>query len=764
MKFAKSKHLKRKALSSAIGIATASLLASSPAMSEGLVLEEVVVTAQKRTESAQDVPVAVSVMQGDDLAKQGIQSFSDLTKVSPSLTIVQGGQKNSSPIALRGIGTRAFSMSVEPSVAVIVDDVPVARAAQAFSNLVDIERIEVLRGPQSTLFGKSASAGVINITTKAPSEELEGSVEYTKIVNDEDRITASVSGALTDTVGVRASAYYSDVEGNIDNLTDGSKLNGGISKGGRMKLSWDASDDLQVTMIGEYNESDEDCCAAPFSYVEDGSALVGLIPSSFWLGGLSPSDDNTDVRYDTTPQSISRDWSGTLKLDYSLGDYTLTSITGYRDWAYQFVQDMDASDIDLNDFNPMIPAGLPVLAQQSDETTKLLTQEFRVTSPAFDNFEYVAGLYYSKVENKKDFERSGADPSFFSDWDAETESESYAIFGQGKYVLSEQWSLIAGLRYNVEEITLVSYDRRDNPLSIPNEAYSANNESDTDEVVTGKLALQYFPDEDLMLFASYARGYKGQAYDVTSSFNSSTLATPVAPETSNAFELGMKSTLLDGRMQLNATLFYTEYEDFQAQSQVDVPGIGTVQQLNNVGTLETAGLEADVIFLVSENFRMTLGAAYIDAKIKSFEGADCYALQTAAEGCIGGEQDLSGEDLNNSPDLKYTLAGEYILPFEAMPFNGFIDFSYQWQDDVHFDLLGDPARKQDAYGIFNLSIGIDSKDENYRVTLFANNLFDKDYLSNVSSAQAIYGGSDVRIHQISRNAERQVGLRVNMDF
>lgn len=756
--------LKKRVLSAAISLAAVSSLSAGVAHAEGLVLEEVIVTAQKRAESAQDVPVAVTAMQGDDLAKQGIQSFSDLTKVSPSLTITHGAQKNNSPIALRGIGTRAFSMSVEPSVAVIVDDVPVARAAQAFSNLVDIERVEVLRGPQSTLFGKSASAGVINITTKAPSEELEGSVEYTKIIDDEDRVTASISGALTDTVGVRASAYYSDVEGNIDNLTDGSKLNGGINKGGRVKLSWDATDDLLVTMIGEYNESDENCCASPYSYVADGSALLGLIPSSFWLDGLSPSDDNTDVRYDTTPESLARDWSGTLKLDYSIGEYTVTSITGYRDWGYQFLQEMDLTDIDLADLMFPVPAGLPILEQTSDESTKLLTQEIRVTSPVFDNFEYVAGLYYSKVENEKVFRRAGSNPTFFSDWDAEAENESYAIFGQGKYALSEQWSLIAGLRYNVEEITLGSYDRRDNPLSAPDESYTASKESDTDEVVTGKLALQYFADEDLMFFGSYSRGYKGQAYDVTSSFNPETLANPVAPETSNAFELGVKSTLLDGRMQLNATLFHTEYKDFQAQSQVDVPGVGTVQQLNNVGTLETAGLEVDAVFLVSENFRVTLGAAYIDATIKSFEEADCYALQTPSEGCVGGAQDLSGEDLNNSPDFKFNIAGSYVLPLEDLPFDGFMDFSYQWQDDVHFDLLNDPNRTQDAYGIFNLSLGVDSKDEDYRVTLFANNLFDQDYLGGITSAQAIYGGSDVRAHVIPRGAERQVGLRVNMDF
>lgn len=760
--------LKKRALSAAISLAAVSSLSGGMAYAEGLVLEEIVVTAQKRAESAQDVPVAITALQGDDLVNQGIQSFNDLTKVSPSLTIGQGANKNNSPIALRGIGTRAFSMSVEPSVAVIVDDVPVARSAQAFSNLVDIERVEVLRGPQSTLFGKSASAGVINITTKAPSEELEGSVGYTKIVDDEDRVSGSISGKLTDTLGVRASAYYSDVEGNIDNISTGKKLNGGITKGGRVKLNWGASDDLDVSFIGEYNEADEDCCAAPYAYVEDGALLGGTqlgYPTALWLPGITPSDKNTDIRLDSDIHSKSWDWSGTLKLDYSLGEYTLTSITGYRDWSYSFLQDMDDTDASLP--SPPFASGSPVLEQFSTTGTKLLTQEIRLASPVFDNYDYVAGLYYSKNTTDKDFERGPV--FYYAKWDAETENESYAVFGQGKLNLSERWSVIAGLRYNVEEIS-VNYDREDNPFTPPlgpvgDQSFVVDNESEKDEVVTGKLALQYFHDDDLMFFGGYSRGYKGQAYDVTSSFSPHGVDNPVTPETSDAFELGLKSTLLEGRMQFNAVLFYSEYSDFQAQSRVDDPSTGLTElKLNNVGDLETSGLEIDTIFLVSENLRLTLGAAYIDATIKSFEEADCYALQTAAQGCNSGKQDLTGEDLNNSPDLKYTLAGEYTLPLDDMPFNGFIDLSYQWQDDVHFDLLGDPVMKQDAYGIFNLSMGIDSKDENYRVTLFAKNLFDKDYVSNISSAQAIYGGADVRIHQIPRGAERQVGIRLNMNF
>jgi len=285
------------------------------------------------------------------------------------------------------------------------------------------------------------------------------------------------------------------------------------------------------------------------------------------------------------------------------------------------------------------------------------------------------------------------------------------------------------------------------------------------EVVTGKLALQYFANENVMLFGGYSRGYKGQGYDLSSSFSQDGADNPVAPENSDAFELGIKSNLFDNRLQLNAVLFTTEYEDFQAQSTVQDEVTQTFDfKLNNVGNLKTSGLELDVIALPTENFKVSLGLAYIDAVIEEFKGADCYALQTEALGCVDGKQDLSGKELSNSPDLKVTLAGEYTLPLQAMPFDGFFNFSYQWQDDVSLNLMGNPDLMQEAYGILNISMGVDSKQGAYRATLFVNNLLDESYISAASSYEAIFGGKDVRSHTLSRNAQRYAGVRLKMNF
>lgn len=240
------------------------------------------------------------------------------------------------------------------------------------------------------------------------------------------------------------------------------------------------------------------------------------------------------------------------------------------------------------------------------------------------------------------------------------------------------------------------------------------------------------------------------------------------PETSDAIEIGFKSTLMDGRIQLNVAAFTTEYKDFQAQNTVLNPVTQEFEfRLANVGKLETQGVELDAVVLVSENFQINVGAAFIDATIKEFPDADCYGGQTAAQGCdpVTNSQDLSGADLNNSPDTKLTLGGNYTLPLANMPFDGFMTFSYQWQDELNFGLLGNPRQHHDAYGVFNLSAGINSKDDVYRVTAFVNNVFDEAYLGGLQDLSAVlFRGEEALAGFVPRGANRYAGLRVRVNF
>lgn len=718
----------------------------SPAM-HAAVIEEVVVTAQKRAESAQETPIAMTIVGSETIEKMGINNFKDVTKVSPSLTIREANNRNESPIFIRGIGTFSFSIGTEPSVAVVIDEVPVARTGAALTNLSDIERIEVLRGPQSTLFGKNASAGVVNITTKAPSEEWEGSVQVSATDDQEYRSTASVSGPLSDSLGMRLSGYYSDREGYIDNIGTGEKLHGSLESGARAKLLWD-TDALIATFIAEYNESEEDCCALPFRSVAPGSMARGTVPDTEFLEGLNPSESNTQVNTNTPFVSDSRDWMASLKVDIPLGEYTLTNITGFRDWNYEWLIDLD----NIQELSRQ--QGGPV-------NSELLTQELRLVSPASETFEYVAGLYYSNTENARSFQRG---PTGLANWQTGADSELMAVFGQATTGLTDKLKLVTGLRFQNEEISVRFLNNLEG-----RSCEDGCSGRDDEDAVTGKLALQYFANDDVMVFASYSRGYKGQTYDITSSFSQENADEPVAAEKSNAVEVGTKTDLFDGRMQMNMSAFYAEYEDFQAQSAITDPFGDTVFKLNSVGELETKGLEADSVVLVGENIRFNIGLALIDAEIKSFEGANCWTRQTEAEGCVEiapgvRGQDLSGKELANSPDLKATIGGDWNIPLSTMPFDGFANFSYQYQDDVNFDLLLNPNNVQEAYGVFNLSLGVTSNDadERYRVTFFVNNLFDQNYVTNIADNGSFT--ERTLIHAIPRDASRYMGVRLKLNF
>ncbi|MCR9278203.1 MAG: TonB-dependent receptor [Pseudomonadaceae bacterium] len=732
------------------------------ASAQELAIEEILVTATKRSQSVQDVPVAVNAVDQDTIEALNIDEFTDITRISPSLTVNQGDWATNSGFNLRGIGTNVFSINIEPSVAIIIDDVPLVRSAQAFSDLLDIERIEVLRGPQSTLFGKSASAGVINIATQGPGEEFNARFRAGMTDDDELSLAATAGIPISDVLGLRVSAFHKDRDdGHIDNVFDGAELNGDESSGARAKLVWDASDTVTATFKAEFSESESTCCARPYRDVPSTAAFLGAFPAAAIVGGLNVGEDNDEVSVDDPTTTESDSWGVGARFEIALGEFELLSITSYDEWEYDVSTDVDGTSFDLlAAFTGGALSG--GLVQGGGFQLDSLSQEFRLVSPASERFEYVVGLYYSEVNYDRDFNRG---PLFAADWVAETGNEQLALYGQGTLGLGENTNLIFGIRFNTEEISH-SFDNALSGLSFSG--------SDDETAVPGKIGVQHFLNDDVMFYATYSIGYKGQGYDISSSFGQNTSDNPVGSEDSTSFELGMKATFFDGRLQLNPTIFFAEYDDFQAQQARIVGGVVELG-ISNVGKLETTGIEIDFQALLSENLRLVGGLAYVDAEIKDFSGADCYPGQTAAQGCQpildamgmptgSTAQDLGGKDLNNSPDLKFTLSAEYDLPLGNLPFDGFVNLSYQWQDDVNFSLLADPGAEQDAYGIVNFSAGIQGREHGYEVTLFVNNLLDEDYASGIGNVGGLWGGSPVYIQTYPREANRYVGLRVGFSI
>ncbi len=738
-----------------VGATALAVMTLSGAAVAQMQLEEVVVTAQKRAESAQDVPVALTAISGDAIENMGIGNMGDLTQMSSSLTVQESGNRNESPVSIRGIGTFSYAIGVEPSVSVIIDDLPVATTGQAFANLADVERVEVLRGPQSTLFGKNASAGVINIVTRDPSEEFEGSIEVTGADDDYYRVAASVSGPISDSVGFRLNGYYDDFGGNIKNVVNGDDLQTTESQGLRAKLRIDASEDVAITLVGEYNQLDQTFSAGTFREVTDGAAFFGIpvpsLKSDVWLAGITPKKENFETALNASPVSASEDQAFSVKVEYALGDNTLTSITGWRNWEYTNLTDLDGIAL-VPGFAPLGAAPGATLNNESIYEIEQFTQEVRFISAPSDTFEYVAGIWYSQSDYDRDFQRF---PLFAAKWTAYAGNESMSLFGQGTWKLSDQLELTAGLRYHMEDIE-VDYLRGTTRLA-------GNND---DSVTIGRASLQYFVSEDVMLYASYSRGYKGMAYNTTSGFSQAQVDAPVDPEDSDAYELGLKGDFMDGRLRVNANYFMATYDGFQTQGGKIENG-EIIIDLLNVGELETKGVELDVTALLSENLLLNVGASWTDATIKEFPFADCYPEQSLEQGCFTvqgrGFQDLAGKPLNNSPDLKVVVNLDYGFNVDER-FDGFMRANYQWQDEVNFALTQDPRAIQEAYGILNLSAGVESADGRYTVTAFINNATDQFYVTALNNLAGLYGGDAVISQIVPRNAERIMGVRLKYNF
>ena len=749
---------RRSRLRHALGLVAAAALAGESGLAFTAELEEVIVTAQKREENTMDVPAAVSVLSASALERLGVANFNDVARISPSITIEQGANSNNNTIRMRGVGTYSYSIGIEPSVSVVIDDVAVVRQAQAFANLSDIDRIEVLRGPQGTLFGKNASAGVVNIVTKAPGDTLGGSVEVSATDRDEKKVNASLTGPLGESVGFRLNAFYLDRGGYIDNIAGGPDLNSEESRGFRGKLVWNATDALDITLIADYLKQEIDGPAGTHIRINPTATLFGLpqYPLSTVFARIHPGEGNTKVMLDDSPFNDSETRSGILKLNYQIGEHTLTSITSHQKWEYDFQEDLDGTNIDVMTVftGGRVHGGLihggPFKSTQ-------FTEDLRLTSPSSTTFEYLLGLFYADSRTDRTFVRGPV--IYRADWNASAGSESLAAFAQATYHLTDTTRLSGGMRFNREKIDVRFRDK----LAAGGTGATYRGD-ETQDAVTGKLALQHDLSDEVMVFGSASTGYKGQGYDITSGFNQASADHPVGEETSTSWELGVKGMFFERRLRVETVAFLSDYDDFQAQSAV-TEGFLTTLKLNNVGKLRTKGIETDLSLQATDSLRIDANIAYVDAEIRKFPHATCYPGQTAALGCnvrVGTltVQDLAGKKLANSPDWKFSIGATYEHEVPGMPFDMFAHVDYQWQDDVVFDLFQDPLTEQDAYGVANLNFGIVERDnERYRVTAFVNNLGDENYASML-----INGGNSTVTKQWTYNAQRYAGLRVKFTF
>jgi len=719
-------------------------------------LEQVVVTANKRAQNLQDVPQSITVLNDATLQRNNVRGIDDLTSLSPALTISYSTQPGNFSINMRGVGTYSLGIGVEADVAVVVDDIPYAMQANAFKDLADASRVEVLKGPQTTLIGKSAIAGAVNITTK-PIDNAWHERFNTYLTSDgEWRAGGSVSGAINDDLRVRLSATKSDFGGVVKNLTNGDRLNGSRYGSLQGKVEWNASDDLTVNFSARASQSTVNCCVQPFSSMTPGGLYqnIAQLPASQLLAGINPGPNNVSVRNDYPAGGVARDAGAGLKLAYvfpessPLAKHTLTSITSVSTYHMNDYQDGDSTDSDVLAYLPVNgkPSGFHGgLYQYGFFDVLARTEELRLTSPDQGRFKYLAGFWYGDNHLKRDLTRAPV-TTYVTDYSAQAYNTSYAFFSQASYDITPQTSVVAGLRLNKEDTgyTFTSFNPPPATTRVPLFSLAQDN-SNRDN--TGKLGLEHHITPDAMAYLTYSTGHKGVAYDLTSSFNPAIAASqPVPGEWAHNIEGGLKLGLLNNRMSLDLAAFRTNFSGFQQSAGFyDADGVFRTT-LHSIGGLRTSGLEADLNWKVSRQLLLNGSFAYTKAIITDFENGPCYSvLNAAGTGTAPGGNcapnpkynnsnvaNLAGATLPNAPKVKLNLGGQYDIPGEGT-YDRFVTAAYRFQSATQFNLNQDPMTKQGAYGIFNLGLGMKDKKDSFKLTLMVNNLFDKSYATNLAN-------------------------------
>lgn len=697
-------------------------------------LQAVTVTATRREESLQKVPVAVSVIDGEQLERDSRNSVATIVQQVPSLNFRTGASNKDTSLFVRGVGTISTSPGVEPTVATVIDGVVYARPGQATLDLMDLQRVEVLRGPQGTLFGKNASAGVLNITSKAPTAETHGYIDQSYFSGNESRTRFGLGGSLIpETLKGSITTLFGSYDGNVDNQYNGQEVNGYNRKGARGKLEFTPNDELTFTFIADYMQSHDD---AP-----NGVVSQALTPA--FAGALNPvraSDDNRKINTNTRThvEDVNKGLSG--QLDWQLGDYTLTSITAWRGWDNTQYQDGDRLGT--------ITAAFPGTADKGDLAFDQYSQELRLASPKGEFLEYVGGLFYMHGKDNETYQRTLTTPTSSNRGiaDYSTTNDSYAVFGESTLNFRSDFRGIAGLRFTHDEL---EYDHRrvstsTTTVSGIQPATSSSGSVDEDGW-SGRLGLQYDLSDSVTSYLTYSRGYKGPAYNVF--FNMQPRDTEaLKPETSNTWEAGIKATTWNNRLTTNLAVFHSEYDNYQANFFDTVAG-QVVTRLINAGSVSTEGVELDYALQATRQLKLSGALAYTHARIDQFA---CPA--GAAASC-----NVDGKPLPYTPDWKSYVRADYSIPLD----NGLdieLGTDYSWQSEVQYDISQNPDTKQGAYGLWNASVALADYSEGWRVALLAKNLTDKSYSPLLAS-----GGSYI-YRAVPRDDERYFGVQLRKDF
>lgn len=735
--------------------------------------EEIIVTARRRDETAQEIPIAVSVVGGDQIDNTGSFNVGRLQQLTPTLQFYSSNPRNTS-VNIRGIGV-PFGLTndgIEQGVGIYVDDVYYSRVASATFDFLDVGQIEVLRGPQGTLYGKNTTAGAINISTRQPTFNLEGRAEVSIGNLNFKQAKAAISGPLSDTIAARLAVSGTSRRGTIFNVTSGNWINEQDNIGLRGQLLWRPNDNIDVTLSGDFSVQNPECCAQ--IYVRTGATQRTLTrqyaalaaAQNYQVVSTNPFDRLTDVDADLNARN--EIGGAALKIKWDTGPGTLTSVTAWRYWDW-----VPANDRDFT--------GLPITTKSNNPSQQeQYTQEIRYAQSG-DAFDFVIGAfaYHQKVRTQGIQEQGPAasrwlltgalanDPSVLNGLtarnDIRLDNTSAALFGQFS------WKPLTGL--TIQPGFRVNYDKKDGLYDsvVTNGAGQLVTFASTDPRIVAQrgvlspqrfepkfsdwnfsydLTLSYEVAQDILAFATYSKTFKSGGVNLNGVPNDAAgnpilAAGTVKPESVNHFEAGIKAQFLNRDATLNLSAFRTDISDYQAL--VTNGQLGVLRgYLANADKVRTQGIEADFSLRPSDRFNVYLNGTYVDAKYRSFADAPCppelsgggTGTPVAAPGVPGNSPancDISGQRLPGVSKWSFSYGGEVNTPTSVFGREGQIYVGIDGNYRTGFSSNPTPSiyTNIQGYALTNYRVGFRT-DGGINLFGFVRNLFDVNYFEQLA--------------------------------
>lgn len=674
------------------------------------VLEEVIVTARKIMESMQDVPLSVTAFSGQTIDNLNMRDFQDFEGLVPNIVVdsLGGVVPGGGSFYIRGVGTQDVEKSFDPGVGVVLDGVPLSYINGSFVNPFDFAALEILRGPQGTLFGRNTTGGVFNITRTTPTGELglryqvtygeDDRLDANAVVNFpiiEDKLAGKISVTSLNDGGWTENQFNGDTQGDAD-ITD---ITG--------TLLWTPTDNFEALLT--YENYDDTSDMTGLQNIAGLGNSVNPPPgelSCFLLGFCGFPGDEEDTNQDF-PQKLDYTFDAwTLGMDWDIGIGTITSISGYR----------DADDLTHLDFDGVPVGVLHVIRDQSSETK---SQEIRfASSDEFsESWDFVAGVYYMEDEYRmrQDTEVLGVfgppPASTLVANIADQDRDTWSIFGEAHIRFAEDWTLTLGGRYTEEEKDYTGTGLIPLPDGSEFQFAQASDDEKWDEF-TPKVGVDWSYTDDVLFYASYAEGFRSGGFNGRNT--SPTDIGPYDPEYVKQYELGMKGDFLENTLRLNVAVFYSDYEDKQEEIILPDPIQGSITVVQNASDVELAGVESELTWVANENFTLTANVGYLDASY------DKYIADLNGD---GNETDNSDLDLRRTPEWNGGITGTYQRRMGPGVFSLYA--AYRYTDEYWIEAANDPRGLLDSQDIVDVSASYDwewTQDRTVRVSVFGRDI------------------------------------------